>query len=82
MFAFAVYDKEKNVILLGRDRFGEKPLYYGLQDNHFYFASELKSIRSNPYFVAEIDNYALKEFIKYSYVPSPYSIYRDNSNNN
>ncbi|MEN9349450.1 MAG: hypothetical protein RL372_428 [Bacteroidota bacterium] len=76
MFAFAVYDKEKNVILLVRDRFGEKPLYYGLQDNHFYFASELKSIRANPYFVAEIDNYALQEFIKYSYVPSPYSIYK------
>ena len=76
MFAFAVYDKGKNVILLGRDRFGEKPLYYGLQGNYFYFASELKSIRANPYFVAEIDTYALKEFVKRSYVPSPYSIYK------
>ena len=50
MFAFCVIDVKTNILNLVRDKFGEKPLYYGLQNENFVFASELKSINSFPYF--------------------------------
>ncbi len=44
MFAFAIWDREKNIFLLARDRFGKKPLYYTFQDGNFIFSSEIKAI--------------------------------------
>jgi asparagine synthase (glutamine-hydrolysing) len=44
MFAFAVYDQVKETLFCARDRFGEKPFYYSLHNNAFYFASEMKAL--------------------------------------
>lgn len=76
MFAFAVWDSRDRVLTLGRDRFGEKPLYYGWVEDTFLFGSELKAIRAHPAFKGEIDREALAAFMRYSYIPAPKSIYR------
>ena len=76
MFAFAVWDRQERILTLGRDRLGEKPLYYGWQNNTFLFGSELKALRAHPAFRAEIDRNALGLFMRHSYIPAPYSIYQ------
>lgn len=76
MFAIALWDKQEQLLHLIRDRIGVKPLYYGWNQSNFYFSSELKAIRAHPSFQAEIDQYAMGQFFRYSYVPSPNSIYR------
>ncbi len=75
MFAFALWDKQTGTLTLGRDRLGEKPLYYGWQNGTFLFGSELKAIRAHPAFKATIDRGALSLFLRHAYVPAPYSIY-------
>jgi asparagine synthase (glutamine-hydrolysing) len=81
MFAFALWDRSERVLVLGRDRLGEKPLYYGWQgsgtDRTFLFASELKPMLCHPAFAGEIDRQALTSFMRFGYVPAPGSIYRD-----
>ena len=75
MFAFALWDRLDRTLWLARDRFGEKPLYYGWQGKLLVFGSELKSLRALPSFRAEIDRDALASFLRYGYVPAPASIY-------
>lgn len=75
MFAFAVWDKQTHTLVLGRDRLGEKPLYYGWQDNTFLFGSELKALKAHPVFRGKIDRDALTAFMRYGYIPAPQSIY-------
>jgi len=77
MFAFSLWDSYTDELTIGRDRFGEKPLYYGWQESTFFFSSELKSIKSNSLFKSEIDRNALELYVKYAYVPAPYSIYKN-----
>lgn len=77
MFAFALWDRETKCLHLVRDRMGEKPLYYGWAGKVFLFGSELKALRLHPAFKAEMDPTALGYYLQYSYVPSPWSIYRD-----
>ena len=55
MFAFVVWDRNKNEFWLARDKIGEKPLYYGFQNQKFFFGSELKSIHSNSFFKPVVD---------------------------
>jgi asparagine synthase (glutamine-hydrolysing) len=76
MFAFSVFDSKENKLVLGRDRFGEKPLYYGWQEGYFYFGSELKAIRKHPAFLPEMDHDALHQYMQYAYIPAPLSIYK------
>ena len=76
MFAFSVWDAQEKVIILGRDRIGEKPLYYGWQKNTFFFGSELKSFKPHSAFNAEISRDAIALFLRHNYIPSPYSIYK------
>ena len=82
MFAFALWDREKRELTLARDRMGEKPLYYGWSGNAFIFGSELKALKAFPITGSsgrnswEIDREALCMYLRYSYVPSPYSIYK------
>lgn len=75
MFAFAVWDRKTNDLYLARDRLGEKPLYYGWQGHTFLFASDLKALAVHREFHSDIDRGALALFLRYGYVPSPYSIY-------
>jgi asparagine synthase (glutamine-hydrolysing) len=76
MFAFALWDQEEKVLLLARDRLGEKPLYYGWQNGVFLFASQCKAFRGHPSFEGQIDREALTQFFRYNCIPAPYSIYR------
>jgi len=80
MFAFAVWDKHERVLTLGRDRLGEKPLYYGWQGSGegvcFLFGSELKALKAHPSFSAEIDRDALCLYMRHNYIPAPHSIYQ------
>ncbi len=76
MFAFALWDKRKRKLVLARDRFGEKPLYYGMFDNKLIFASEPKVLLENPHVKAEINTDALRQYLSFDYVPAPHSIYK------
>jgi asparagine synthase (glutamine-hydrolysing) len=79
MFAFALWDRESRTITLGRDRLGEKPLYYGWQGHGsgrvFLFGSELKALRVHPAFEPRIDRSALCLLMRNNCIPAPYSIY-------
>jgi asparagine synthase (glutamine-hydrolysing) len=75
MFAFALWDRETRHLHLGRDRMGEKPLYYGWCGEHFLFGSELKALKKHPSFDRPVDRGALALLLRHNYVPTPYSIY-------
>ena len=77
MFAFAVWDKQLQTLTLGRDRAGEKPLYYGWQDEVFLFGSELKALKVHPGFKKELNHEALALFLRHNYIPAPHSIYQN-----
>lgn len=80
MFAFALWDVENSELTLARDRMGEKPLYYGQQQNsrglhNFIFASELKALRALDCFQGDINRHALGSLLRYGNVATPHSIY-------
>ncbi|HFB66307.1 MAG TPA: asparagine synthase (glutamine-hydrolyzing) [Aeromonadales bacterium] len=77
MFAIALWDKKKKQLSLIRDRIGEKPLYYGMVQGCFVFASELKAITAIANNSLQIDRNALVEYMRFGYVPSPASIYKN-----
>jgi asparagine synthase (glutamine-hydrolysing) len=77
MFALGLWDRHARKLYLARDRFGEKPLYYGRAGKDFVFASELKAIRAHPDFAGTIDRDALRIFAARGYVPAPRSIFRE-----
>jgi asparagine synthase (glutamine-hydrolysing) len=76
MFAFALWDRQNRQLWLARDRIGEKPLYYGVQNGTLFYASELKAIRAHLDFRPIINRDALASFLRFSYVPAPHSIYK------
>ena len=76
MFAFAIWDKDDNSLTLARDRIGKKPLYYGWCGDVFLFGSELKALKKHPNFDNDIDRAALGQFIQYSWLNGPASIYK------
>jgi asparagine synthase (glutamine-hydrolysing) len=76
MFAISLWDNEEKALTLARDRMGEKPLYYGFQNNAFLFGSELKSLKAHPEFLSEIDRDVLCLYLRHCYIPAPYSIYK------
>jgi asparagine synthase (glutamine-hydrolysing) len=77
MFAIALWDKLDRKLYLARDRFGEKPLYYGWAGNAFVFGSELKALRKCEGFSNPVDRNVLALYMRYCYVPAPYSIYQN-----
>lgn len=76
MFAFALWDRERRVLSLARDRVGEKPLYYGQAGKSFVFGSELKALTVHPDWQGEVDRDVLATYFRHGYVPDPYCIYR------
>lgn len=77
MFALAVWDAVDQSLTLTRDRLGEKPLYYGWQQDVLLFGSELKALRKHPAFSAPIQRNALALYLRHNYIPAPYTIYQD-----
>ena len=77
MFAFAIFDKEKEKIILCRDRAGVKPLYYHFNNKLFIFASEIKAIVCHPRVKREINFNALSLFLQSGYISEPHSIFKD-----
>jgi asparagine synthase (glutamine-hydrolysing) len=75
MFAFAIWDSRQRRLLLARDRFGKKPLYYAILPGGLYFGSELKCLQvcGVPF---EVDREALKLYFQFSYIPDPHSPYK------
>ncbi len=68
MFAFAIYDKKKNIVLLARDKSGEKPLYYHYNSNSLSFCSELKGLLENPKIDKKLSSKSLGQFLYQGYV--------------
>ncbi|WP_459926093.1 asparagine synthase (glutamine-hydrolyzing) [Flavobacterium covae] len=77
MFAFSIYDKNLNKVFIARDFFGEKPLYYTKEDNHFYWCSELKSLTEVLPSKPKISKQGLNLFFQLHYIPAPFTIYED-----
>ncbi len=77
MFAFAVWDKETRRLTLARDRFGKKPLYYGRFGGTLMFGSELKALAAHPAFAGTIDRGALRQLLRFGWLPGPASIFAE-----
>jgi asparagine synthase (glutamine-hydrolysing) len=75
MFALAVWDRTEKSLSLARDRFGEKPLYYGWVGGDFVFGSELKALRAYSQQPFTVSREALAQYLRFMYVPAPRSIY-------
>ncbi len=75
-FAFAIWDKAKERLLLARDRVGIKPLHYAVQDGTLVFGSELKAVLAYPGIRREIDLEALDQYLTYEHVPAPRTIFQ------
>ena len=75
MFAIALWDRQQQWLHLVRDRMGVKPLYYGFAGKTLLYGSELKALRQHPDFEGKIDHGALQLYLRFMYVPAPYSIY-------
>jgi len=76
MFAIAIWDVRQKKLLLARDRFGIKPLYYWQDGRDVYFGSELKCLLSVDRYERQMDPQSVSEFFTYKYVPGPRTIYR------
>ena len=77
MFAIAIWDARKRRLLLARDRFGIKPLYWRVSGGVLSFASELKALRGMSGFRGELDPDAVEAYFAFNSIPSPMTIYRD-----
>ena len=76
MFAFAVWDRPRQTLLLARDRIGKKPLFYAQVDGQWVFASELQALLRHPGLAREVDWTAVDDYLTYGYVPAPKTIFR------
>ncbi len=77
MFAFAIYDNNRKKIFLARDRLGKKPLVYSINNNSFIFASELQALSSFPSFSKELNPQAISDFLSFTHIPAPLTIYKE-----
>ena len=77
MFAITLWDTRKQRLIIARDRYGEKPLYYGIFDGKLIYASEPKALLAHPSVSPELDMDAMRHYLSFDYVPAPRSIYKD-----
>ena len=71
IFAFAIYDRNRCSLLMARDRFGVKPLFYAMPGDQWIFASEIKAITALPGFRPKLDHQACYDFLSLGYIPEP-----------
>src|SRR5439155_4132899 len=69
-------DDKQRSLFIARDRFGEKPLYWGVFDGTLLFASEPKVLLAHPLVLPDLNLDALRQYLSFDYVPAPLSIYR------
>ena len=78
MFAFAIWDRNKQTLFLARDRLGVKPLYYAeLTSGYFIFSSELKALKQHPDLPKIFDATAIEDYFGFGYIPDPKTIYKN-----
>src|SRR6266566_1963877 len=77
MFAIALWDRLEQRLVLARDRFGIKPLYYRVEGGEISFASELKALLRQPGFSHDVDLDALEAFLAFNSIPAPLTIFRE-----
>lgn len=77
MFAFAIWDSNKQRLFLARDRYGKKPLFIYQQNNNLVFASEIKSLLEFPNISRDIDQSAILNYFSYRYVPGPNTLFKN-----
>jgi asparagine synthase (glutamine-hydrolysing) len=77
MFAIALWDARQRRLLLARDRFGIKPLYYRVADGELSFASELKALLEQPGFSREVDPRAVAAYLAFNSIPAPLTVFRE-----
>src|SRR5947207_4905813 len=75
MFAFAVWNERERQLVLGRDRFGKKPLYYWCNGHRLVFGSELKAVLAHPAVPRRPDRAALPAYLTFGCVPTPATFY-------
>ena len=76
MFVFALWDLRKKKLIIARDKFGEKPLYYGVFNNKLLFASEAKVLLQHADVSPDLNLDALRQYLSFDYIPAPHSIYK------
>jgi asparagine synthase (glutamine-hydrolysing) len=76
MFAFVISDMRRGLVLMARDRFGEKPLFLCQQGRNLYFASEIKALLRVPGITASVDEDAVRNYLAFRYVPAPATLFR------
>src|SRR5919106_2407366 len=76
MFAYALWDERRSRLLVARDRFGIKPLYYGRHDGQLFFASELRAFQRVPGFPRDLNEASIERYLAYLYVPGPDTIWK------
>lgn len=77
MFAVAIIDYKKNKVIVSRDKFGEKPIYYSVQNNGLLIGSELQVFKHFKNIDISLDYFSLKRYFIFSYVPAPNTIYKN-----
>lgn len=76
MFAFAVWDNDRKLLMLARDRAGKKPLFYRYADSVFCFASELAAMMASGLINKDVDRQAIHRYLTFGYIPAPFTIYK------
>ncbi len=76
MFAMAIWDSNQEKLILSRDRYGQKPLYWTFVDKTLIFASEIKSILLHPLVKKELNSLALYQYFSFDYVPQPLTVFK------
>lgn len=71
MFSLAIYDSKQDKLILARDRYGKKPLYYSMSGETLYFSSELKGLIDCPAIAKDLDMVAIENYFFYDYIPTP-----------
>jgi asparagine synthase (glutamine-hydrolysing) len=77
MFAFCIYDINRKILFIARDRFGKKPLYYAIYNKGIAFSSNLNSLRLHPKVNTEISPLGVQKYFAYGFIPAPNTIYKD-----